>query len=70
MGDCCHGIDDVCVSSGCIMGIPGGEHDIYAPNSAAEDRAVDLMAALEQALNDARRERERRAAEADEGSDA
>lgn len=22
---CCNGVDDVCVSSGCILGIPGGE---------------------------------------------
>lgn len=26
--NCCHGIDDVCVGSGCIMGVPGGEHPV------------------------------------------
>lgn len=24
--ECCHGVDDICVSSGCLMGIVGGEN--------------------------------------------
>lgn len=28
--ECCHGVDDVCVASGCLLGIPGGEDDELA----------------------------------------
>jgi hypothetical protein len=41
IADCCHGVDDVCASSGCIMGFQGAESGAFDP---ALDPAFDADA--------------------------
>ena len=52
--ECCHGLDDVCASSGCLLGIPNGEDADsfagYCPHCNTGDPGEDYCASCGEAL--------------------